>query len=133
MKDIHKRIQKISRRNKYYKTEKTKKKYRLTQWKFIKIFKHDRKWKHGLKHYRVKWSPVLYSRRHLKKRKFRKELSYWKYDIKRESSDGEGGLFVEWKDSYVPLEDISADELDVGGSETEEEEEFESDSDEQEY
>jgi len=107
------KLDKIKKKNKskkkeYYNTFKIKKvtgERREKQWCWTKQIKSDFYMKKNVKYIRTVWAPTYYSKNKLKKEKTHNELYYWRHDIDDEKSDDEGGIWITWKDSYIPEHD----------------------------
>ena len=93
----------------YYNTFKTKKVkgvHRNKKWPYVRQIKSDFYMKGRVKYTRTVWQSSHYSRRKLREDSVDKELNYYTHDIEEETSDGDGGIIIKWKDSYVPDDDI---------------------------
>lgn len=91
---------------KKFKITKVKGRFRTRRWAFSKQIKSDFIFQKKKKCIRTIWEQSYYTYNELLEKETQNELDYWKYHIKRKSSDGKGGIFVEWFDSYIPENDI---------------------------
>ena len=73
---------------------------------YVKQIKHDYYIEKKVKYVRTVWRSSHYNKLIVNQKWVKNELQYWKYDIEEQYSDGEGGLIVDWKDSYIPDCDI---------------------------
>lgn len=100
---------KKAKKNGYFKTYKTRKvtgHFRSRTWGFLKQIHSDFIFRNKIKCIRTIWEQSYYTYDELMDREIQNELEYWKYDIKKRLSDGKGGLYIEWFDSYVPQKDV---------------------------
>ena len=62
----------------------------------------------GIRKYRTKWKPSRFNHDYYKSPRLQRFLEYFKEDIADEIPS-EKGIKIIWKDSYIAVEDITAD------------------------